>query len=209
MSVPAGIDVSPGSWVVAAGSLPPGLSIVNGVLQGVPTLSGSYSFIVCNNLGAVVCNMYFIVIYASSGVSYTFGSVLRELRYSADEAQVARRLSWPLTGLRIGSDIKWIGFRLGQKANFSNASNKCPLLLWGYTSSDLTTGRLLKAGDISYSDMVASDWVFSRGISAPLYDSAKTLQTSNVMEHSLANGFYIGRSAGGGSVVLDIERIVL
>jgi hypothetical protein len=73
------LSSTPGAtWNVTSGQLPPGLSLAAGVISGVPTQGGAYTFVVQAKLGTAASKRYTILVYlpASSGYESRAGSVI-------------------------------------------------------------------------------------------------------------------------------------
>jgi len=209
----------PGEYVLAAGVLPEGLSIVGSNLVGTPATgsSGSYSFVVCCAEG---CKQYFLVINKALPVDkYTFGQVMSVLRMLNRSNVPARRYGWPTTGTRYArpgapTDIKWIGLRPSNSPAWDSMANS--MVLWGYNYNPAgavpATGavaRPLKAEDIGYADLSATDWVISgSGVPASsTLDAKKMLRTWSVVNHKLSGprGVYIASWPTGGDVLVDLD----
>jgi hypothetical protein len=204
--------------VVAVGVLPAGLSIVGDAIVGTPAAgsSGSYSFVIC---GAEGCKQYFLVINKSLPFDkYTLGQVMSVLRMLNKSTAHARRYSWPTTGTRLvrpgePTDIKWIGLRPSDSPAWESTANS--MVLWGYNYNPANaapaTGaiaRPLKATDIGYADLSATDWVLSgSGVPASSsLDETKMLRTWTVIHNRLySEGGYIAGWPSGGDVLVDLD----
>jgi len=101
------VVVGSADGTVVSGSLPDGLSLIGGYLNGAPTLAGNYTFVVCF---VTYCMQYSITIKLASA-TYTFGEVLRMMRVKGDNTFLAKRSSWNRTGQW---QMKWIGLRKGR-----------------------------------------------------------------------------------------------
>lgn len=91
---------------VVSGSIPNGLSLINGYMTGTPTMAGNYTVVVCF---VKYCMQYSITITPASP-TYTFGEVLRMMRLKGDNTFLAKRSSWSREGQW---QIQWIGLRKG------------------------------------------------------------------------------------------------
>ena len=157
-------DLPAGSGGLGGGSIPPGTQIINAKLSGTPTAPGTYVFYY-NNKTVII-----VILPANIGVS--FGEIIRIMVVSGNNQLRARRKSW---GVRVGTNIVRIGV-WGTE-------------IWGYDSSGV--GRLLKAEDMAYSDLVARDWeCFLPGGTLPATEGV-SLKTDRAINHEFVNGVYM------------------
>jgi len=73
------LSSTPGAaWSITSGQLPPGLSLTAGVISGVPTQAGAYTFVVQAKAGTAATKKYTILVYlpTSSGYESRAGSVI-------------------------------------------------------------------------------------------------------------------------------------
>ena len=206
----------PGEYVLVRGVLPAGLSIVGGQLVGTPAAGsvGSYSFVIC---GADGCRQYFLTVNNSLPVDkYTFGQVMSVLRRLNQRTARARRYAWPTTGTRyarfaVATDIKYIGLRPSDSPAWEPMANS--LVLWGYNYNPAgaapATGavaRPLRAEDMGYADLAATDWVISgSGVPASSsLDARKTLQTTVAVNHK----FHGSAASGVGAIAAGAKHAI-
>jgi hypothetical protein len=114
---------------------------------------------------------------------------------------------------RLKRDVQYIGMRPGSGPAWDAAANS--IGLWGYnynaSGSAPASGavaKLLKAEDLQYKDMSATDWVLSgSGVPASSsLDETKMLRTWTAIHNKLHSGrAYIASLPSGGDVLVDLD----
>ena len=130
-----------GSWQLVSGEIPPGLTLQpDGRLTGVPTVPGTYTFVITNGVVTRVVTLTVL----PAGATYGFEDVVLELNRSA---LLARRSSWPPAR-------GWIGSRPG-------STGRAVGVFYGADSNKAEVSPLLESWRILPEDILARDWVFS------------------------------------------------
>ena len=130
-----------GSWQLVSGEIPPGLTLQpDGRLTGVPTVSGTYTFVITDGVVTRVVTLTVL----PAGATYGFEDVVLELNRSA---LLARRSSWPPARGWMGSRPSGTGRAVG--------------VFYGADSNKAEVSPVLESWRILPEDMLARDWVFS------------------------------------------------